>query len=164
MTTTTEQTKRFSLRTVLSVTTGRLLTEPRGERDNGIGDLYELLGWMTMDTPFTHQLGRFSDECRPDLFRLFPELAYASANLDSLDRWLASAPTCPQEGIKMWLAELRMMFPQIQLEYDVPQFPTTHAIKDPIAELQELAPHVECIAVQSPTPESDFEWPESLNE
>jgi hypothetical protein len=164
MTTSIDQTKRFSLRAVLSLTTGRLLTEPCGEQDSDIDDPYKLLEWITMDTPNTCQFGRFAYECRPDLFRLFPELAYANANLDSLDKWLTSAPTCPQEGIKMWLTELRIMFPQIQLEYDVPQFPIAHAIKDPVTEIQELAPYVEIIAVQFPTPESDIKWPESLGE
>lgn len=164
MMTSIDQTKRFSLRAVLSLTTGRLLTEPYGEQDSDIDDPYELLQWITMDTLNTHQFGRLADECRPDLFRLFPELAYASANLDSLDRWLASAPTCPQEGIKMWLTELRTMFPQIQMQYDVPQFPIAHAIKDPVTELQELAPYVEIIAVQFPVPESDVKWPESLGD
>lgn len=54
-------TKRFSLRDLLTVTTGRLLTKRRGPRDNGIGALYALLGWMTGDQPHTHQLGRFAD-------------------------------------------------------------------------------------------------------
>ena len=40
-------TKTFSLRTILTVTTGRLLTKGKTERDNGIGDLYEILGWMS---------------------------------------------------------------------------------------------------------------------
>jgi len=31
--------RAFPLRVVLTLTTGRLLTEGRGERDNGIGDL-----------------------------------------------------------------------------------------------------------------------------
>ena len=69
------QTKRFSLRTVLTVTTGRLLTAPTEDGGNGIGDLYEILGWITMESsPNTHQLGRFADECKPYLFRFFPEL------------------------------------------------------------------------------------------
>ena len=44
------QTKRFSLRTVLTVTTGRLLTAPTEDGGNGIGDLYEILGWITMES------------------------------------------------------------------------------------------------------------------
>ncbi len=68
------ETKVFPLRVLLTVTTGRLLTQSRGPRDNGIGDLYELLGWMTNDEPFTHQLPRFADECKPWILQWFPEL------------------------------------------------------------------------------------------
>ena len=67
--------KTFSTLAVLSVTTGRLLSRSEKPNDNGIYQLYELLGHMTNDTPYTHQLGRFSDECKPWLFRWFPALA-----------------------------------------------------------------------------------------
>ena len=153
------ETRTFSLRTVLTVTTGRLLTEPKGENDNGIGDLYELLGWMTMDSPFTHQLGRFADECKPILYRLFPELALGEACLPKLDEWLGKSPTCPQEGIKMWITQLRMMFPEIKLEYAIPQFPIEHATKDPVAELMEIAPNAQVVTVAPPQPEV---WPDHI--
>ena len=117
------ETKRFPLRDVLTVTTDRLLTASQGERDNGIGALYEILGWMTNDSPFTHQLRRFSEECKPWLLRWFPELSPVLASLDSLDHWIASAPTCPDEGVRMWLAELREMFPDIKEAYDIPRIP-----------------------------------------
>ena len=53
----TTETRQFPLRTILTVTTGRLLTKAKGPRDNGIGDLYEILGYMTGDNGvMTHQL------------------------------------------------------------------------------------------------------------
>lgn len=131
-------TKTFPLRVILVITTSRLLMAPRGEHDNGIGDLYEILGWMTNDSPFTHQLPRFIDECRPWLYRWFPELATASCNraIASLDDWIASAPTCPDEGVKMWLAELKMFDPRLKDEYDVPRIPQDdHEYKDPYDEM-----------------------------
>lgn len=129
-------TKAFPLRVILTVTTGRLLTQGKGPRDNGISDLYEILGWMTDDSPFTHQLGRFADECKPHLLKWFPELALASAGLKNLDKWLKSDRTGGGEGIEMWLAELRMLHPSIQLSYDVPKIPReTHCVHDPMAEL-----------------------------
>lgn len=71
-------TKKFPLRDVLTVTTGRLLTKGKGKDDNGIGDLYKILGHMTGDDGvMTHQLGRFSEECKPWLLKWFPELAEA---------------------------------------------------------------------------------------
>jgi hypothetical protein len=131
-----EPTKKFSLRTILTVTTGRLLTEGKSEDDNGIGDLYEILGWMTNDSPYTHQLGRFADECKPYLYKWFPELAFGEARLDYLDQWISKAPTCPQTGIKMWICELTMMFPAIKNEYDIPRINMeSHVFKNPVDEL-----------------------------
>ena len=71
--------KEFSVLAILSVTTGRLLTRPKSPDDgNGIGQVYELLGWMTDDEQFTHQLPRFSEECKPWLERWFPDIAAAT--------------------------------------------------------------------------------------
>lgn len=66
-------TRTFDLRVVLTVTTGRLLTKPR-PGSNGIEDLYEILSWMTDDSPYTHQLGRFAQDCKPWLLRWYPQL------------------------------------------------------------------------------------------
>lgn len=136
-----QETKRFSLRTILTVTTGRLLTEPK-DGGNGIGDLYEILGWMTNDSPFTHQLGRFAEECKPWLFKWFPELAPCGveSSLASLDNWISKDRTgTAQEGIKMWLAELKIMFPNLKHDYDVPRIHAgDHQRKNPVAELIEM--------------------------
>lgn len=61
---------KFSLATVLTVTTGKLLTD--------ISNLYVILEHMTGETPYTHSLGRFADKCRPALLMRFPELGKAS--------------------------------------------------------------------------------------
>ena len=132
-------TKSFPLRVLLTVTTGRLLTEPNGDSDNGIGDLYELLWWMTSDDPCTHQLVRFAEVCKPHLMRWFPELAACSCkqSLDNLDKWCSSDRTRNKsEAMKMWLTELHLMLPELKDEYDVPRMPEgSHASKDPLAEL-----------------------------
>lgn len=77
------QTKTFPVRVLLTVTTGRLLTESKGPRDNGISDMHELLAWMTNDQPWSHMVGRFAIECKPWLLRWFPELA--KVRVDFLD-------------------------------------------------------------------------------
>jgi len=125
--------KPFPARVLLSVTTGRLLTEPRGPRDNGIGDLYLLLNHMTGDDLFTHQLPRVSEECKPWLLRWFPELAKADeqlADLDSrLERYADDAA-----AIDCWLDQLYRS--GIQRSYDVGQIPQDdHERKDPYDEL-----------------------------
>jgi hypothetical protein len=69
----------------------------------------------------------------------FPEIAVASVSMASLDGWLAKSTTCPQEGIKMWLTELKMMFPEIKNEYAVGRIPAEkHEVKHPVAELAEM--------------------------
>jgi hypothetical protein len=76
------QTKDFPTLAVLTVTSGRLLTIPRDpDEGNGIGQVYEVLGWMTDDSPFTHQLGRFAEECRPWIHRWYPSIIEADAEI-----------------------------------------------------------------------------------
>lgn len=121
-------TKRFPVRVLLSVTTELLLTKPRGDRDNGIGDLYEILGWMTNDSPFTHQLPRFNEECKPWLLRWFPELAAANDHLDALQGLIRVHGS---HGVDQWVAKLGL-----PAEYDVPRIPADdHEQKHPYDEL-----------------------------
>lgn len=131
--------KTFSLRTVLTVTTGRLLTVPK-DGGNGIGDLYEILGHMTGEPPYTHTLGRFAEECKPWLFRWWPDLALADASLKSLDQWLEKERAGGDEAIKMWLTELNMLFlGKLQDSYDIPQIPEeSHKQINPIEELSTM--------------------------
>jgi len=129
------ETKRFSLRTVLTSTTGRLLTETDEQHPgNGIGWLHELLGWMTGDEPFTHSLPRFNDECKPWLLRWFPELG--RADVDLLDDLMeAGGPV--EAAIETFIAAC--IAAGMKAEYDVPRIPAEdHERKDPIAELVEM--------------------------
>ena len=133
-----ENIKTFTLRTVLSVTTGRLLTESEGPRDNGIGRMYELLNHMTGDSAFTYQLGRFAEECKPWLFRWFPELKIANAFLNEkgLDECISKTAT-PEEGIVMWLNMLKTLEPKIKDQYDIGQIPMDdHDKKDSLKKLE----------------------------
>jgi hypothetical protein len=130
----TMETKRFPLRVLLTVTTERLLTKGKGPRDNGIGDLYELLGWMTDDTPFTHQLPRFNDECKPWLLRWFPGLQKAN---DAIPHMEALAHLQGPQGIESWLEAL-VAGGQPEW-FDVPRIPAgDHTNKCPITELAEM--------------------------
>lgn len=112
-------TKQFSLRTILTVTTGRLLTVSNGLNDNGIGDLYEILGWMTGDSPFTHQLGRFAEECKPILMETFPDLAVFNDRLDLLDSMRDS--DLPETAVDAWINWVKSDNPGIQDAYEVPK-------------------------------------------
>lgn len=62
------ETRAFALDDILTVTTGRLLS--RRHMDG----LYDILGFMTGDNLFTHQLGRAADACGPALLEQHPQL------------------------------------------------------------------------------------------
>jgi hypothetical protein len=131
-------TKRFPVRVLLTVTTERLLTQPQCENNNGIGDLYDILGHMTGESPFTHQLPRFNQECRPWLLRWFPELAAVSERLGNLDILLGEvdAELGPRANvIEKWL-QTEQERCGLKDFYDVPQIPQDdHEHKDPYDEL-----------------------------
>lgn len=134
------ETKQFELRTLLSVTTGRLLTKPKGDKDNGIGDLYAILGWMTNDSPMTHQLPRFGDECKPWLLRWFPELEALTPDVIAFCDALADADT---DRIDLLKKINRFVFDLGERigrhEFAVPRIPQDdHEVKDPIAELIQM--------------------------
>jgi hypothetical protein len=125
------ETRDFPLRVVLTVTTGRLLTEPKGPRDNnGIGDLYSLLDWMTDDSNFTHQIPRVGKECSPWLLKWFPELARADEReLDGMIATLGAA-----EGIELWLESLSGL--GMHATYAVPRLPKgEHEAREPLVDL-----------------------------
>ncbi len=132
------ETKEFSLRTILYVTTGRLLTKSQGPDDNGIGDMYEILEWMTSESPFTHSLGRFAKECKPWLLKWFPELIAVDGLLPVLDVW------CKRDGagddtVERWVDEQVVLLIDCKQSYCVPKIPEgEHERKDPLAELQEM--------------------------
>jgi len=99
--------------------------------------MYKLLSHMTGDSVFTHQSGRFAEECKPYLFGWFPELKIANDFLGKkgLDEWISKTAT-PEEGIEMWLDELKILEPKIKDTYEVGQIPMVdHEIKHPYDEL-----------------------------
>jgi len=122
--------KEFPLRTILTVTTGRLLTAPKGPRDNGIGGLYEILEHITGEAPYTHSLGRFAAEAKPQLLAEFPELA--NADTERLDCLMAYAG-----GIARWLAMCVSDY-GMKESYSIIGASVEHTKKNPITELVDL--------------------------
>ena len=121
--------KTFQLGDVLTVTTGRLLTV--GEDGNGISRLYELLEHMTGEPPYTHSLGRFSEECKPYLMLAFPQLEIANQRLPVLDEMLKIMPA--DKACTVWLEAL---YPDVGREFDVEPIPAdAHESRHPVAEL-----------------------------
>lgn len=136
------ETKRFGLRTILTSTTGFLLTESDSPDDNGIGKLHELLEWMTGDSVFTHQLPRVNEPCAMALIEWFPELAKINSFNDDLSSGFAMV-TDPDKAAKIealicqWMERFKEECGAKEF-YDVPRL-TPGLVKhvDPIQELVE---------------------------
>jgi hypothetical protein len=80
-------TKDFHIGDILSITDGRLVS-PRH-----IEGVYDILGWMTGENLFTHQLPRVAREAAPALLAMHPQLSSVSRDdaVDgtNMDEWLA---------------------------------------------------------------------------
>lgn len=113
--------KTFNLETVLTVTTDRLLTE--------MDSLYSILGWMTNDKPYTSQIPRFMDECKPWLIRWFPELGKVDVlELDEKIKTLGG-----KDGCRQWVAGL-----DLPKNYEIGKIPADdHVVKNAYDELVE---------------------------
>lgn len=108
-------TESFSLGTILSVTTGKLLCP--------IDGVYRILNFMTGDSIYTHQIPRVSRECAPHLLRQFPGLAEVDASAVTPENWLA------------WLREQEAKHGDMFAVEPLP--PSEHYAIDPISELAE---------------------------
>lgn len=131
--------REFPLRVVLTVTTGRLLTKPVNDGDNGINDWYNILEHMVGERPFTHQLGRFSKECKPWLFQWYPELGSPQLQFEvgklSLMLETDTGKAEPEYLALGWLSGLTSSR-LCREEYDIGQIPTgDHDCKHPCDEL-----------------------------
>lgn len=138
------QSKSFPLRVVLTVTTGRLLTAPRGPHDNGIGDVYEILNWITNDDLFTHQLPRAGRAAQPWLLECFPELAPVNRLLPMLDTLLHSE----RDPVARWLVLVRETVPELKDEYDIAPMPEGWTHIDPMIEAETMVDPGKIIKVE----------------
>jgi len=71
----------FDLGAVLSVTTGILLCP--------IGDVYEILNFLTGDNLFTHQLLRAEESCKPHILQQHPGLKEVDTSGVTEENWEA---------------------------------------------------------------------------
>ena len=93
--------KPFKLRDILTLTTGRLLTEAVNTHDNGIGNLYEIIDYMLDTAVFTHQLGEYSKLCSPRVLEMYPALG--NVDLGRLDILLADTNNNKAHIIDVWV-------------------------------------------------------------
>ncbi len=122
-------TARFHLGDILSVTTGRLVS------NRHIDGVYDVLNHMTGDNLFTHQLPRAADECAPHLLRQHPDLADVPVpeEFDGKDH------------VESWLAEQVVRFGEYR---DVaPLAAEDHTRIDPMSELRMMRPDMPVIGV-----------------
>lgn len=62
--------QKFHVGTVLSITTGKLMTPTTPP----INDVYKILQYMAGEPIWTHQIGRVMKECAPAILRQHPQL------------------------------------------------------------------------------------------
>ncbi len=128
--------KEFHLGTILSITTGRLLSP------DGIGGVYEILNYMTGDNLFTHQLPRASRECEPWLLRQHPrldsgEMQFAIGELIEMLK-TPSGSAEPDLLAKGWLAKQTAIYGETLPVEPIPA--DDHERIHPLDELERMAP------------------------
>lgn len=124
----------------MSATTGRLLCD--------FDHIYDIMNHVTGDNLFTHVLPRAFKFAVPLIKAQYPEIVIADASLKSLDDWMKLDKTgTGKEGLKMWLTELKMMFPAIKDEYAIESHSEAWLSKNPIEELADMIPKEKIIAV-----------------
>lgn len=139
----------FSVRTVLTITTGRLLTESSDPKDNGIGDVYKILSHMVGYSAFTHQLPRIGKEAAPVLLEQFPELG--NVDLDALDAALK-----PVEGDRARVEEVIAAWAATEIarglapDYEIEPLTNPEPPRDPLGELIEMVGPEKVIVVTMP--------------
>ncbi|RVC47631.1 hypothetical protein EN781_00410 [Mesorhizobium sp. M4A.F.Ca.ET.090.04.2.1] len=123
--------KAFPIGAVLSVVTGRLVSE------NHMTGIYEVLNYMTGENVFTHQIPRISREAEPVILALHPELRKALPEAEQVngDNW------------REWLATWKARYGE---EITVPLMTIAqHERIDPLSELAERV-HPDKIVVVAP--------------
>lgn len=74
--------RKFHLSDILTITTGRLLS------NRMMDGVYDILNYMTSDNLFTHQLPRAAGECREPLLAQHPQLRNLEFPDSDLHVWL----------------------------------------------------------------------------
>ncbi len=133
--------KKFHIGDILSITTGRLVS------NRHIDGVYDILNFMTGDNLFTHQLPRAAEECRPSLIGQFPQFESTEMNFAVADlaEMLKTASGREDTGnlLNGWLVKIFTGQYGLMLKCDewleVESLPKQdHVFKNPIMELQEM--------------------------
>lgn len=112
------QYKEFHIGDVLTITTGRLISQ------RGMDGVYDILNFLTGDDLFTHQLPRVSQECLPLLLEQFPQLADFNADGITKENW------------RMYLDSAVEKYGEMLNVKRIPG--DAHERRDPVQELSEM--------------------------
>lgn len=131
--------RTFHVGDLLSVTDGRLVSPSH------IGGVYEVVDFVTGEAHLTHQLPRVCETVRPWLLEQYPWLADVVFDFDVPD----GADREDAERIVFgWLAGVSARYGEM---HEVTPMPLGMYVgREPIAELQELAPHARIITLDVP--------------
>jgi hypothetical protein len=109
--------------------------------------VYDILGYMTGDTLWTHQLLRAGRECKPWLLREYPQLA--TAKVEELDRQLKQAASPDRERVvNEWLTSQVAALGEVFIVEPIPQ--DDHDERDPVEELEEMVGANKVIRIDAP--------------
>lgn len=124
--------KQFHIGDIISITSG-IMVSPRK-----IEGVYDILGWMTGEQLFTHQLIRASGQCEPVLKELYPAIAAIKMpNFDHLPE---------NDRRNAWITWLGQQVDLFGETLPVPKL-TVHTPVDPIQELVDMTSEQQKIIV-----------------
>ena len=106
--------------------------------------VYDILGFMTDSSPFTHQLPRLSDEVKPYLAAEHPELAKVTVP----EEFVGETREEVLASVNAWLEAL---YQEHGTEVEVSRIPSAaHTEIHPLEELAMMRPDAETIVITLP--------------
>ncbi len=125
----------FPIEDILTVTTGRPISR------RGVSALYDLLGFLVGEVPFTHQIPRISKICAPYLLRQFPQLGGSEIDQEiaRLDRQIEGATEdllAQYRILFAWRVDVAEKFGAMFEVADLPE--ELRDSRDPIEEMAEM--------------------------
>lgn len=114
----------FSTAIVLSVTVDRFVCD-------NIGQIYEILNYITGDNLFTHALPRAGRFAKPFILEAYPELAIPTDKESELDATGTMERSEVRPFIDRWLASLNL-----PASYEIESHADAWLAMDPVSELE----------------------------
>lgn len=140
---------KFHICTIITIVTGRLVSP------NHMGDIYEILNFMTGDSLFTHQLPRVRRECKPYLLDQFPQLVVLTDEV--MDQWRIDS----EETLAPFTEAMVAQYGKYHEVQPIPM--DDHDVIDPMEELKGMVDESKIIQVniseeEPPSDIGDINW------